>query len=699
MHAAFPNASLADLYDPLSMPPALTKAHQALDAAVDAAYGKKGFESDAEGWTRILVEKPFGNDARTSHELDELLASLFREEQVYRIDHYLAKEMLQGILNFRFANNLFETSWNRSAIERIDISLLETIGAEKRGRFYDGVGALRDVGQNHLLQMLALVTMDQPASLEPDDIRAARAGLLRSLRPLRRDQVAANSYRSQYRGFCEIEGVAPDSDTETYFKLRTVMDGRRWAGVPVTFESGKRAGTTPRKEIVVTLRRPAECMCRPGQPYQNKVVFTLEPTDTITIHFWAKKPGFENDVEERTFDFFLYEKVEKAQYVEEYAKLLFDAIRGDQTLFVSTDEVRSMWGFIDPVVRAWHEGAIPLATYEPNTNEAPKGAEEKLGSQVRSRGQVGVIGLGKMGRGLALNALEHGWEVVAFNRTVSVAEGMAAEGILPATTLRELVEMLEPPRVVWLMVPAGRPVDAMLFGMDENGHALADLLAPGDIVIDGGNSFYRDALERSSRLAERGIGFLDVGTSGGPEGARSGACLMVGGDSELFEQVEPLIADIALPGAYRFFDGVGAGHFVKMVHNGIEYGMMQAIAEGFQVMHVGPYELDLEQVADVYQHGSVIESRLVGWLCEAFGLHGDELEDVSGIVGHTGEGEWTVKVAEELGVEARVIAEALRFRVESEHDPSYAGRALTALRNQFGGHALLGAAESRSPHG
>jgi len=666
-----------------------------------AASGLAKTCSDAEGWTRVLVEKPFGNDAKTSQALDELLASLFREEQIYRIDHYLAKEMLQGILNFRFDNNLFEMSWDRSAIERIDISLLETIGVEKRGRFYDGVGALRDVGQNHLLQMLALVTMDQPESLDPNAIRAARARLLESLLLLTAEDVARDTYRAAYRGYREIEGVAPDSDTETYFKLRTVLDGRRWAGVPVTMEGGKRIGTAPRKEIVVTFRQPPQCMCSLGQPHNDKVIFTLEPTEMIEIHFWAKAPGFEDSAEERTFDFFLYEKAEKAQYVEEYAKLLLDAIRGDQTLFVSTDEVRAMWRFVDPIVCAWRENRVQLEAYEANTDEAPRVAAERLASGVPQRGELGIVGLGKMGRSIARNALDHGWTVVGYNRTVSVAEGMAGEGLLPARTLAEFVAELRPPRVVWLMVPAGKPVDAMLFGLDGR-DGLADLLEPGDIVIDGGNSFYKDALERSSRLAERGVGFLDAGTSGGPSGARHGACLMIGGDRALFEQVEPLIADLALPGGYRFFDDVGAGHFVKMVHNGIEYGMMQAIAEGFEVMHRSPYEFDLEQVADLYQHGSVIESRLMGWLADSFRLYGRELGDVSGIVGRTGEGEWTVRVAEEFGVDARVLADALRFRVESEHGPTFVGQILTAMRHQFGGHAVLSPSDeqtSRNPAG
>jgi len=637
---------------------------------------------DLMGWTRVLVEKPFGNDAPSSRALDELLASLFHEDQIYRIDHYLAKEMLQGILNFRFTNNLFETAWDRTAIESIDVTLHETLGVEKRGRFYDGVGALRDVGQNHLLQMLALVTMEQPPDPGAHGIREARANAIRNLlEPPSAEEVALNSYRAQYRGFREIEGVAPDSMTETYFRLRTELHGPRWAGVPVMFESGKRMGAVC-KQIAVTFKHPHPCMCTPGRHYQNKVIFTLEPSDEIKIEFWAKKPGFDNELEKREFKFFLYEKQEKAQYVEEYARLLLDAFRGDQTLFVSTQEVCAMWEFIDPVTEAWAHGAVPLDEYTPDTHEAIDAAAVRVAKRL-SPGSVGIVGLGKMGAGIALNLRDHDWLVHAYNRSHDKALALEPKGIRPAASLSELVDALPTPRIVWVMLTSGAPVDAVLF--DEGG--LAGLLAPGDIVIDGGNSNYKDAARRAERLAEKGIRFLDCGTSGGPGGARNGACLMIGGRREDFEVVEPLFADLALADGYRFFEGHGAGHFVKMVHNGIEYGMMQAIAEGFQIMHAAQFELDLERVAEVYQRGSVIESRLVGWMLEAVREFGPELDGVSGTVGHTGEGEWTVNAADEMGLDARVIRAALEFRKESERDPSYAGQILSALRNQFGGHA------------
>ncbi len=641
--------------------------------------------ADDTGWTRVLVEKPFGKDGATAQALDELLGSLFAEEQVYRIDHYLAKEMLQGIMSFRFSNALFEPSWDAGSIERIEITLLESLGVEKRGAFYDGVGALRDVGQNHLLQMLALVLMERPADLSAASIRANRVRFLESLRAPSADDIAAHSFRAQYDGYRAIPGVDSSSDTETYFRLRFALHGGRWGGVPVTMDSGKRMGAAL-KQITVVFRAPEACLCDvdgPG-PYENRVTFQLEPEESIKIQFWAKKPGFERDLEMREFTFFLYEKEEKVQYVEEYAKLLLDAIAGDQTLFVATDEVRAMWAFIDPFTRAWDGGLVPLETYIPDTSEIVERARTKVDESHGARREIGIVGLGKMGANLARNLIDHHWRVVGWNRTNAVAEGMEAEGLEPAASLAELVRELAPPRTIWLMVPAGAPVDDVLFG--ESG--LAGLLEPGDTVVDGGNSQYLETIERAPKLAARGLRFLDSGTSGGPGGARNGACLMVGGVREDFDRLEHLWRDASVRDGYRFFDGHGAGHFVKMVHNGIEYGMMEAIAEGFAIMRRSELGIDLDAAAEVYNRGSVIESRLVGWLDDAFDAFGQNLEGVSGSVAHTGEGEWTVKAAEALGVDVRVIRDALEVRRESEARPSYAGRVLSALRNRFGGHAI-----------
>ena len=298
--------------------------------------------------------------------------------------------------------------------------------------------------------------------------------------------------------------------------------------------------------------------------------------------------------------------------------------------------------------------------------------------------EIGIIGLGKMGGGIALQLKGKGWDVVGYDANAAPLDALAKEGIRAADSPQALVGMLSHPRLVWLMVPAGKAIDDVLFGAG----GIAEHLLKGDVVIDGGNSFYKDDLPRAEKLASRGVTYFDVGFSGGPKGARHGGCLMIGGDENTFKSFEPLFADLSVEGGYQFFSGAGAGHFVKMVHNGIEYGMMQALAEGFGILKASDYKIDLTRAADIYNHRSVIESRLVGWLKSAFEQYGEDLEAVSGSVGHTGEGEWTAKTAHELNVPATIIEESFKFRVESAQKPSYIGKVVSALRNQFGGHSI-----------
>jgi len=294
--------------------------------------------------------------------------------------------------------------------------------------------------------------------------------------------------------------------------------------------------------------------------------------------------------------------------------------------------------------------------------------------------KLGYVGLGKMGFNMVERLLEKGHDVVAFDRNADAVQEVKNKGGRPADTLASLVAALPPSRLVWLMVPH-QAVDIVL-------KELAPLLARGDVVVDGGNSPYKETIRRARELEARGIDFLDAGVSGGPAGARNGACIMAGGRKEAYQKCEALFSDLAVPGGLGYMGRSGAGHFVKMVHNGIEYGMMQALAEGFAVMKASDFRLDLTKIADVYNHRSVIESRLVGWLESAFLQYGEDLAEISGSTAQSGEGLWTVEAGKELGVPTPIIGAALDFRTRSQEHPSYTGKVLSAMRNQFGGHEV-----------
>lgn len=289
----------------------------------------------------------------------------------------------------------------------------------------------------------------------------------------------------------------------------------------------------------------------------------------------------------------------------------------------------------------------------------------------RSR-SIGYIGLGKMGGSMVTRLKKKKWHVETYD--------VSRKGT--AKSVEELVGVLTRPRVVWVMVPSGKPVDIVIA-------ELAKYLQKGDVVIDGGNSFYENSVQRGQKLAKKGIVFLDVGVSGGPGTVRDGKpALMIGGEKAAFQKIKPLFADLTQKESFGYMGKSGAGHFVKMVHNGIEYGVMQALAEGFTIMKKAPFGLDLGEIARVYDNGSVIESRLTGWMRSGYKQYGQGLQKAAASVQHTGEGEWTVKTAKKLGIPVPVIKASFDFRVQSAKKPSYTGKILMTLRNQFGGHEI-----------
>ena len=311
-----------------------------------------------EVWTRVLVEKPFGSNIEEARKLDLLLGELFNEKQIFRIDHYVAKETMQNILMFRFANAIFESVWNNEYIEKVELKIHEKFGIEDRVVFYDGVGALRDVGQNHLLQMLALIAMEDPKDLTPEAIHKARIEVLKMVTPFKDNDNFA--YRGQYEGYTDADGVDNESQTETYFKLKMGVKNKRWKGVPFYLEAGKALKDT-KTEIVITFKEIESCVCPSHQKrdHANKITFELKPEDKITICFWAKKPGLGLELEERDLTF-KYDSKERLP--DAYERVLHDAIKGDQTLFTSTEEVIRQWNIITPICHDWDD--MPLVMYK-----------------------------------------------------------------------------------------------------------------------------------------------------------------------------------------------------------------------------------------------------------------------------------------------------------------------------------------------
>jgi 6-phosphogluconate dehydrogenase len=293
--------------------------------------------------------------------------------------------------------------------------------------------------------------------------------------------------------------------------------------------------------------------------------------------------------------------------------------------------------------------------------------------------KLGLIGLGRMGGNMTERLRERGHEVMTYDRSGNGTAG----------SLEELVSQLEPPRAVWLMIPAGAPTEEVL-------QELLTLCAPADVIVDGGNSNFRDSQRLAGAAQERGLHFLDAGVSGGVWGREVGYCLMVGGEEEPVSRLEPVFRDLAPEDGYAHVGPSGAGHFVKMVHNGIEYGLMQAYAEGFEILQASEFELDLTEIAGIWRYGSVVRSWLLELLHAAFEQDGGELQGIAGYVEDSGEGRWTIFEAINESVPAPAISAALFARFASRQDESFAAKVNAALRNQFGGHAIRAVEQAKA---
>ncbi|HEX6575816.1 MAG TPA: decarboxylating 6-phosphogluconate dehydrogenase [Gemmatimonadaceae bacterium] len=295
--------------------------------------------------------------------------------------------------------------------------------------------------------------------------------------------------------------------------------------------------------------------------------------------------------------------------------------------------------------------------------------------------KLGMIGLGKMGGNMTERLMRDGHEVVVFDRSAEAIGKYAGLGAVAASDAADLVSKLAAPRIVWVMVPAGKPVDDTIA-------ALVPGMSNGDVIIDGGNSNFHDTMRRGAELSAKGIEFVDSGTSGGIWGLANGYCLMIGASDSAFALCEPIFRTLAPPDGYAHMGPTGSGHYVKMIHNGVEYGMLQAYAEGYEILHASKdFKLDLHQIAKVWNHGSVVRSWINELAETAFEQEGN-VESLKGFVADSGEGRWTVQEAIDLDVPAPVITLSLLMRLRSRQDDSFGGKVIAALRNEFGGHAV-----------
>jgi glucose-6-phosphate 1-dehydrogenase len=353
-----------------------------------------GMADQSRGFSRIIVEKPLGKDLESARRLNEQIAAAFAEEQIYRIDHYLGKETVQNIMLLRFGNEIFEPVWNNRYVDHVQISMAETIGVETRGRYYESAGALRDMMQNHVLQLLCLVAMEPPVDQHPDSIRDEKVKVLKSLKPIRGERVERETVRAQYGqgivdgaevpAYREEAGVDPASAVETYAALRVFLDSWRWAGVPFYLRTGKRLSRRT-TEISIHFKKPPLALFgdREGPPAPpNVLVFRIQPHEGIAMNFNAKVPGYTTDMRAVNMDF-SYGSAFGEELPEAYERLLLDAMVGDSTLYMRKDEVDSAWGFVTEILDGWRERRGPeLVSYRAGTS-GPEVASRLLGNTER----------------------------------------------------------------------------------------------------------------------------------------------------------------------------------------------------------------------------------------------------------------------------------------------------------------------------
>ncbi len=339
-------------------------------APVIQALGRAGMVNTDHGWRRVVIEKPFGHDLPSARTLNDLVHQVLSEDQIYRIDHYLGKETVQNVLVFRFANSIFEPIWNRNYVDHVQITVAESVGVGHRGKFFDQVGVVRDMFQNHLMQLLSLVAMEPPSSFDADALRNERGKVLSSVRPILPEDVGANTVRGQYDGYCQEPGVASDSQTPTYAALRLFISNWRWEGVPFFLRSGKSLAEKT-TEIAVQFKAVPHMMFTQASGQQimpNRLSLCLQPDEGIHLRFEMKVPSTQAETRSTNMEFHYASVFGPDAIPDAYERLLLDALNGDASLFARADTIELAWGLIDPILEGWAlPGAPPLAMYPPGS--------------------------------------------------------------------------------------------------------------------------------------------------------------------------------------------------------------------------------------------------------------------------------------------------------------------------------------------